>query len=99
MSYLRTVLSVQITFLAILLSSCSYFVSWDESSQMLIDQPIEVYTRLNGQPDEIKELSNGNKEYKYWLKKLNPSCIHYWIVNPEGIIVDYRYEGRCRPIG
>lgn len=92
-------LIIQIAFLTILLTSCSYFVSWDEKSQMLIERPIEVYTRLNGQPDEIKELSNGNKEYKYWLKELDPSCIHYWIVNPEGIIVDYRYEGRCRPIG
>jgi len=52
-----------------------------------------------GQPDRIDALGDGNKEYKYHLKKLDPSCVHYWIVDPQGIIVDYRYEGRCRPIG
>lgn len=83
----------------VVLSACSYFVSWDEKSQMLIGRPIEVYTRVNGPPDAIKELPNGNKEYKYWLKKLDPSCIHYWIVNPRGVITGFHYEGRCRPIG
>ena len=80
-------------------SACSYFVSWDDKSQMLIGRPVEVYTRVNGPPDGIKELPNGNKEYKYWLKKLDPSCVHYWIVDPQGVITGYHYEGRCRPIG
>lgn len=78
---------------------CSYFVSWDEKSERSLGRPIHNYIRLNGSPDSINPLPNGNKEYKYHLKKLDPTCIHYWIVNPQGIIVDYRYEGRCRPIG
>ena len=80
------------------MASCSYFVSWDDMSQKYINRPVlEFKTWQN--PDEVRALPNGNKEYKYHLKKLDPSCIHYWIVNPDGLIVDYRYEGRCRPIG
>ena len=83
----------------ILFSACSYFVSWDDKSKRAIGRPIENYVRLNGQPDEIKTLPDGQKEYKYHLKKLDPSCVHYWIVNEEGIIAGYRYTGYCRPIG
>jgi hypothetical protein len=84
--------------IVVFLAGCSYFVSWDEVSQKYINRPVlEFETWQN--PDEVRTLPNGRREYKYHLKKLDPSCIHYWIVNPEGIIVDYRYEGRCRPIG
>jgi hypothetical protein len=82
-----------------LLAGCSYFVSWDESVSGGIGRPMIDIQKTWGQPDRIDTLGDGNKEYKYHLKKLDPTCIHYWIVNPEGIIVDYHYEGRCRPIG
>lgn len=85
-------------FSMLLLAGCSYFVSWDDVSKKYINRPVfEFETWQN--PDEIKTLPDGQQEYKYWLKKLDPSCIHYWIVDAEGIITDYRYEGRCRPIG
>ena len=82
-----------------LLAGCSYFVSWDESVSGGIGRPIVDIQKTWGKPDQINTLGDGNKEYEYHLRKLDPSCTHYWIVNPEGIIVDYRYEGRCRPIG
>ncbi|MDA7852393.1 hypothetical protein N9A71_02485 [Porticoccaceae bacterium] len=88
-------------FLSIFLIStgCSYFVSWDEKSKRAIGRPIENYIRLNGPPDKLSPTENGSMEYKYWLKNLDPSCIHYWVVDKEGTIIGYRYEGRCRPIG
>ena len=83
----------------ILLSGCSYFVSWDESVQGGVGRPVENIKKIWGNPGEITSLPNGQKEYKYHLKKLDPSCVHYWIVNEEGIITGYRYTGYCRPIG
>lgn len=82
-----------------LLVGCSYFVSWDDAVRGGVGRSIDSMIKLDGLPNAIIPLSNGNKEYKYHFKKLDPSCIHYWIVDPQGIIVDYRYEGRCRPIG
>ncbi len=84
---------------AVFMSACSYFVSWDESVKGGLGRSMVDLQRTWGEPDEIRELPNGNKEYKYWLKKLDPSCVHYWIVDPQGIVVDYHYEGRCQPIG
>jgi hypothetical protein len=81
------------------LAGCSYFVSWDDKSQASIGQPIEAYIDLNGPPDEIRELPNGKREYEYRLRNVDPTCIHYWIVDIQGVIAAYRYEGRCRPIG
>ena len=83
----------------ILFSGCSYFVSWDESSTRSIGQSMERIAKLWGEPDEIIPLPDGQKEYKYHLKKLDPSCIHYWIVDEQGIITGYRYQGYCRPVG
>jgi hypothetical protein len=80
-------------------SGCSYFVSWDESVEGGVGRPIRDIKKTWNEPDEITLLPSGHKEYKYWLKKLDPSCIHYWIVDEQGIITGYRYEGRCRPIG
>lgn len=85
----------------VLLTGCSYFVSWDDISKNYIGHPLSEYEEFETwqKPDEIKTLPNGNKEYKYHLKKLDPSCVHYWVVDPQGIITDYHYDGRCRPIG
>ena len=85
--------------IVILFSGCSYFVSWDDKSRVLIGEPITLYSVLNGPPDEIIPLPDGQKEYKYHLKKLDPSCIHYWVVDERGIITGYRYQGYCRPVG
>ena len=83
----------------VFVAGCSYFVTWDESVKGGVGRPVIDIQKIWGKPDAINELSNGGKEYKYHLKKLDPSCVHYWIVDPQGIIVDYHYEGRCRPIG
>ena len=82
-----------------LCAGCSYFETWDEKSRRLIGKPITLYSDLNGPPDGIKNLPDDQKEYKYHLKELDPSCIHYWVVNMEGVITGYRYTGYCRPIG
>ncbi|WP_299491922.1 hypothetical protein [uncultured Shewanella sp.] len=84
--------------LLVFLNGCAYFVSWDEQSQVLLGENIEVCIKLDGPPDTVTILPHGNKEYKYHFKKLDPSCIHYWIVNKEGIITGYHYRGYCRPI-
>ena len=86
---------------ALSVSACSYFVSWNDISEPLIGHPFQEITEFESwrQPDEVKTLPNGDKEYKYHLKKIDPSCIHYWVVDPQGIIRGYHYEGRCRPIG
>ena len=80
---------------------CSYFTSWDDKSTRAIGYPLSHMAKFDSwkTPDEIKTLSDGQKEYKYHLKKFEPSCIHYWIENQEGIITGYRYTGYCRPIG
>ena len=88
-----------IAIIIVVLAGCAYFVSWDESVSGGVGRPIADIKKTWGAPDEIRDLTNGDKEYKYWLKKLDPSCVHYWIVGPDGIINGYHYEGRCRPIG
>lgn len=98
MIFNRTVLLV-IACLVVMLFGCSYFVSWDDKSRSLIGHPIDTYLQLNGHPDRITELQNGNVEYEYRLDEVDPSCVHFWIVNDKGIIINYRYQGRCRPIG
>jgi len=94
---------MRVCLVALLLFSygCSYFVSWDDISQPLVGEPLSDITKYESwnTPDEIKILPDGQTEYKYHLPKLDPSCIHYWLVNEQGIITGYRYEGRCRPVG
>ncbi len=50
-------------------------------------------------PDHVRDLGNGMKEYEYSYYSIDPSCVHYWMVDKNGIIIGYRYEGKCRPIG
>lgn len=65
-----------------------------------VGNPIEeIENSWGDELDEITSRPDGQKEYKYHLKKLDPSCIHYWVVNQRGIITGYRYQGYCRPIG
>jgi hypothetical protein len=80
-----------------ILTGCSYFVSWDDVSKPVVGHSIHEITELWGQPDEVLE-QGMKKIYRYDLKKLDPSCIHYWVVDDKGIIVDFYYKGYCRPI-
>ena len=86
-------------FIAALIVGCVYLGSWDDVMGSWVGHPISDIEKLYGAPNGVILRSDSQKEYKYHLKKIDSSCIHYWIVNPQGIIVDYRYEGRCRPIG
>lgn len=79
--------------------SCSYFVSWDTASASWIGRPVSEFIVLNGKPVNVQKSAQGFEEYKFELRKLDPSCIHYWMVNEVGVIISYRYEGRCRVIG
>jgi hypothetical protein len=92
-SYLLTIV--------IFFTGCSYFTSWDDQSTRAIGYSLSYMTKFDSwkNPDEVTALPDGQKEYKYHLKKIDPSCVHYWIVNEEGIITGYRYTGYCRPIG
>ncbi len=79
------------------LTSCSYFVSWADVNQRAVGHSIQEIIDLWGSPNMISGQET-KKIYRYDLKKLDPTCVHYWIVNEEGVIVDFYYEGYCRPI-
>ena len=85
--------------LAVALAACASFASWDGLSKSWVGHPITDITKLWGEPSTQTKLSDGSLEYKYVLKKLDPSCVHYWRINSSGIITDYHYEGYCKPIG
>lgn len=81
------------------LAGCAYFVSWEESNRGAIGHPVEEIAKLWGPPDQKWTREDGKTIHKYHLKKLDPSCIHYWVVDEQGIITDFYYDGYCRPIG
>jgi hypothetical protein len=83
----------------VVLSGCALFTSWDDLARGWTGKNISRITALWGEPDRITKLDDGIREYEYHLKKLDPSCFHYWLVNSEGVITGYRYKGYCRPIG
>lgn len=60
---------------------------------------IQRIEELYGPPVEVKEIERELKVYKYHHERIDPSCIQYWIVDSNGIIVSGHHEGRCRPIG
>ena len=91
--------AVSILMASVVVSACSYFVSWEDSVKGGVGRSIDSIVELDGPPTAVITLPGGKKEYKYHFKKIDPTCIHYWIVNPQGVITGYRYEGRCRPIG
>jgi hypothetical protein len=85
--------------LSALTSACSYFVSWKDVSQSWVGRPVSEFIKLNGQPSTIAEAAGGEFEYRFDLKRLDASCVHWWLVDKGGTIVGYRYQGYCRPIG
>ena len=82
-----------------ILFGCSYFVSWDDLGNSWVGHPIEEIIDLWGKPDQVITTGNGQREYKYHRRQVDPSCVHYWIVNSQDVITGFHYEGRCRPIG
>ena len=79
-------------------TGCAYFASWDDLGESWVGNDMTDILDLWGEPDDVVSMDDGNKEYKYWLKDLDPTCVHYWIVNPQGTITGFRYEGWCQQI-
>jgi hypothetical protein len=75
------------------------FVSWDSVSESWVGHPIEQFAKLNGPAGSIVILPGGDAEHTYDLPRVGIGCIQHWRVNSAGVIVGYRTEGRCRPIG
>ncbi len=80
-------------------SACSYFESWDEANRPAVGHPIDEIIKVWGQPSKTWTRDDGMAIYEYDLKKLDPSCTHYWVVSKDKIIIDFYYKGYCRPIG
>ena len=78
---------------------CAYFVSWDDANRNSVGHQLSEIAKKWGPPDQMTPLPNGGAEYMYRLKKLDPSCVHWWQTDQKGIITGFRYEGYCRPIG
>ena len=81
-----------------LLGGCRLFFSWDDASKTWVGEPISRFEQQEGPPDRVSKNDDGTTTYKYHLEGIDPSCVQYWVVNTQGIIVDYRYEGHCGPI-
>jgi hypothetical protein len=88
-----------IVVVVIWVAGCAYFTSLDDLGRSWLGAPIGKIMELWGAPDETWQRKDGKKIYKYHAKDIDPSCIHYWVVDEQGIIVDFYYEGYCRPIG
>lgn len=86
-------------FILMLLSGCVLFFTWDGLSQTWVGLPIDKFIEQEGPPDGINTRTEGSKVYRYHLEEVAPNCVHYWIVNSKGIIVDFYYEGACTPVG
>jgi hypothetical protein len=69
-----------------------------ESMGQPISHKIEIMSRPNSYSTSIDwkektyKLDNGNWVY---VQPDRPGCFIHWEVNPEGIIVGYKLEGRC----
>lgn len=81
------------------IAACSLFTSWSDVMNTWVGDPIERITSLWGPPARVWTREDGMTIYRYDLKKLDPSCVHYWVVNDQKLIVNFYYEGYCRPIG
>ena len=91
-------LKVSVFMVLAFLSSCVYLTSWNRVMSGWIGEDISEILQLWGEPDSVRQHEDG-KVYEYHRKKVDPSCIHSWVVDDDGTIVDFYYEGYCRPIG
>lgn len=62
-----------------------------EETRRLILRP-ESYASRIGWKEQTYKLDNGNWVY---VEPDSPGCFIHWEVNPQGIIVGYKLEGRC----
>lgn len=72
----------------------SQIMSLKEYTKAWIGQPIERKAASIGWKETTYSLDNGNRVY---VEPDRKDCFIHWEVNPQGIIVDSRAEGRgCR---
>ena len=71
-----------------------FFSSWDDLGESWVGDEISEITTVWGEPDKIEMRDDEVKAYIYHLKKIDPTCVHTWFVNQQGVIVEYEYEGR-----
>lgn len=81
--------------LVLVVQGCYLFVSRNDLMRSWIGTPVEEITSLWGQPNRVETRGDGMTVYIYDRKKLDPSCVLYWIVNKEKVVVDVYYEGHC----
>ena len=80
----------------------SNIVSIDEHTKYWVGHHIEEkkavvndshsYASRSGWKERTYQLGNGNWVY---VQPDSPNCIIHWEVNPQGIIVGYKLEGKC----
>jgi len=91
-------------FLAFFVSGClSQIASIEDYTKGWIGRSIEENKKIGLRPESYasrigwKEktypLPNGNWVY---VEPDSKNCYIHWEVNPQGIIVDYKLEGKCR---
>ncbi len=92
-----------ILFSVLLFHGClSQIMSTKERTKAWMGQPIdklrtavlrpESYASRIGWKEKTYKLDNGNWVY---VEPDSPGCFIHWEVNPQGIIVGYRLEGKC----
>ena len=84
--------------LSVSLGGCTYFISWDDVMEKWIGHNIVEIEKIWGKPASVENNINGNSIYVYPKKRISPTCIHYWIVDENGVIVGLKHEGSCRPV-
>lgn len=80
------------------LSGCSLFSNWDDVVRDKVGYPIERL-RIDGELIDVIQRDDGIKEYRYHYKGIDLSCSHSWMADERGVIVGYKCDGRCRPVG
>lgn len=93
---MKLILSVLMT---LTLTSCVWFVTWEDLSESWMGGRIGDFIKGNGKPTSVSKNSDGTSSYRFDFPENGPKCIHYWTVKPNGIIVGARNTGSCYPIG
>lgn len=85
--------------LALLLAACATDPdNWQDVAVSWYHQPIGVTVAAWGPPDRIWTRSDGLRAYKYDLDRVAPDCVHYWLVDDRGLIVNWYYKGGCKAV-
>lgn len=79
----------------LLLAGCA---SWNEVMHTWIGNPFEDIRNFWGPADQVWGRSDGKIVHMYHLRDVDPDCMHFWIVDPSGIIEDFYYKGDCVPM-